>query len=89
MRRHALDGKEHPPFAYIFGDETGGQVKSIQRAWETAVLTMHAYEPVWAGKGKLAPELRAGLRDIDLNFHDLRRHFASTLLESGAQTCTT
>jgi integrase len=85
MRRHAVDGKEHPPTAYIFGDETGGEVKSIRRAWETAVLKAHGrHTPDWIGKGKLSRESRATLRGIDLHFHDLRRQFACTLLESGA-----
>jgi integrase len=84
MRQHAPDGKNHPPEAYVFGDEAGGQVKSVRRAWETAVLKAHGHTPVWLAKGKLAPESRAELRTINLHFHDLRRQFASTLLESGA-----
>jgi integrase len=36
MRRHAPDGSEHPPSAYVFGDETGGQ--SIKKAWMATVL---------------------------------------------------
>ena len=40
--------------------------------------------PLWSGRGKLAPESRAVLRTINLTFHDLRRQFACTLLESGA-----
>ena len=60
MRRHAVvNGKEHPPAAYIFGDETGGEVKSIRRAWETAVLKAHGHTPDWIAKGKLSRESRA------------------------------
>lgn len=84
MRRHAPDGKEHPATAYIFGDETGGEVKNIRRAWETAVLKAHGHTPDWIAKGKLSRASRAILRGIDLHFHDLRRQFACTLLESGA-----
>src|SRR5262249_16004973 len=63
LRRHAPDGKEHPPTAYVFGNEVGESVKSIRTAWE---LTCE----------------RASIRD--LHFHDLRREFASRLLESDA-----
>jgi len=90
MRRHAPDGKEHPPSAFVFGDETGGQVKSIRRAWEVAVLKAHGYTPSWDGRAggknrpRLSRESQAALRAINLHFHDLRRQFACTLLESGA-----
>jgi hypothetical protein len=53
MRRHAVDGKEHPPTAFIFGDEAGGEVKSIRRAWETAVLKAHGHTPDWIAKGEV------------------------------------
>lgn len=33
MRRHAADGNEHPPTAYVFGDECGGEVASSKTAW--------------------------------------------------------
>jgi integrase len=86
MRRHAPDGREHPPTAYGFGDETGGRVKSVKRAWESCVLRAHGYQPKWVkGKpGRPLPELRAELRRINLHFHDLRRQFACKLLESSA-----
>ncbi|MGH9239868.1 MAG: tyrosine-type recombinase/integrase [Vicinamibacterales bacterium] len=84
MRRHAPDGKEHKATAYIFGNDTGEQIGSIRRAWETAVLYAHGHTPLWIGKGKLSPESRETLKAIDLHFHDLRRQFACTLLESGA-----
>ena len=86
MRRHAPDGQEFGPTDYVFGDECGGRVKSIKRAWEIAVLKSHGHTPVWVkGKpGRLAPESRAALRAINLHFHDLRRQFACTLLESSA-----
>ena len=80
MRRHAPDGKEHTPTAYVFGDACGWKVGSIRRAWDTANLYAHGHTPVWIGKGKLAPESRAALKTINLHFHDLRRQFACTLL---------
>ena len=84
MRRHAPDGKEHPRTKYVFGTETGQKIGSIRRAWETTVLYAHGITPLWIGKGKLSPESRADLKTIDLHFHDLKRQFACTLLESGA-----
>lgn len=83
LRRHAPDGREHPLDAYVFGDETGGQVPDIRRAWEDAVLLAHGHTPIHV-KGKLAPDSRAVRRAIDLHFHDVRREFASRLLESSA-----
>ena len=31
-----MDGKEHPPEAYVFGDDAGQRVKSVRTAWENA-----------------------------------------------------
>jgi len=83
MRQHAPDGREHGRTAYVFGDEVGGQVASVRRQWEDAALRAHGHEPVRV-RGKLAPESRAVLRTVDLHVHDLRREFASRLLESSA-----
>lgn len=63
MRKHAPNGTNHPPNAYVFGNECGEAVTSIRTAWE---LTCR----------------RADIHG--LHFHDLRREFASRLLESAA-----
>ncbi|HYN06929.1 MAG TPA: site-specific integrase [Vicinamibacterales bacterium] len=86
MRRQGPDGEPHATSAYVFGDEAGGQIKSIKRAWEMTVLRAHGHTPAWVkGKpGQLASESRSALRTINLHFHDLRRQFACTLLESSA-----
>lgn len=85
MRRHAVDGREHPPDAYVFGDEAGGRPSktTVRRQWEDAVLRAHGHTPIRV-RGKLTPESRTAYRAIDLHLHDLRREFASQLLESGA-----
>jgi integrase len=83
MRQHAPDGTAHPPQAYVFGDETGAPVKSIRRQWEDAVLRAQGQTPV-RKRGKLTAASRAVLRSVDLHVHDLRREFASRLLESSA-----
>jgi integrase len=37
MRRTDPRGEEHPPEAYVFGNDVGEQVKSIRTAWENAL----------------------------------------------------
>jgi integrase len=83
LRRHAPDGTEHPRTAYVFGTETGEQVTSIRRQWEDAALLAHGHTPIRA-RGKLTVESRAVLASINLHVHDLRREFASRLLEASA-----
>jgi integrase len=83
LRRHGPDGKELGANAYVFGDEAGGQRKSVRRQWEDAVLLAHGHQAT-RKRGKLPPEARAAFQAIDLHVHDLRREFASRLLESSA-----
>jgi integrase len=91
MVRNDTAGETLGPTAYVFGDETGHRVKSIRRAWETAVLKAHDHSPIWVwtkgnsrkGTGKLSPQSRAVYRQIDLHFHDLRHEAGSRLLEAG------
>jgi integrase len=33
MRKHAPDGTEHAPEAFVFGNEVGQQGKSLRKAW--------------------------------------------------------
>jgi integrase len=33
LRRHAPDGSEHPPDAFVFGNDVGEPIKSIQDVW--------------------------------------------------------
>lgn len=83
MRRHDPAGQEYPPEAYVFGDVSGGQVKSVKTAWANAVLKAHGVEPVRAKNGRLTVECQKALTAIDLNFHDLRRESGSRFLEHG------
>ncbi|HEY1308468.1 MAG TPA: site-specific integrase [Vicinamibacterales bacterium] len=85
LRRHAPDGKEHARDRYVFGNAVGDRVKDVRRQWETAVLVAHGHAAT-RKHGKLTPESRAALQAINLHVHDLRREFASRLLESGATT---
>jgi integrase len=68
---------------FVFGDDIGGRVKCIRKAWDTAVLKAHGHKPVWVGSNTLSAESRAALRDIDLHFHDLRHEAGSRLHEAG------
>jgi len=85
MRRTAPDGVEHPPSAYVFGNEIGQRVKRVTRAWEAAVLRTHGHRPEYRHKGSrgLTAASRAQLRAIDLHFHDLRREAGSRWLDGG------
>ena len=83
LRQHAPDGKEHGLNAYVFGDEAGSRVTGIRRQWEDAVLLAHGQIPT-RRRGKLTAAARAAFQSIDLHVHDLRREFASRLLESSA-----
>ena len=83
LRQHAVDGTPHPPDAYVFGTETGERVRSLRRLWEDCVLQAHGHTPVRV-RGKLDAASQAAFRAIDLHVHDLRREFASRLLEASA-----
>jgi integrase len=91
MVRNDAAGEPFGPTAHVFGDDTGRRVKSVRRAWQTAVLKAHDHTPIWIwakgksrkGAGKLSPQSRVVYRQIDLHFHDLRHEAGSRLLEAG------
>jgi integrase len=84
MRRAGPDGVEHPPDAYVFGNEVGQSVKRVSRAWERAVLLAHGHTPAYDQRTRgLVPASRAQLRAINLHFHDLRREAGSRCLDGG------
>lgn len=83
MRRLDPAGHEHKPGAYVFGDETGAQVKSVKTAWENCRLKAHGYKVRREKNGRLTAECREQLRRINLHFHDLRREAGSRFLEGG------
>jgi integrase len=74
-------GKDFEPDAYVFGEATGGRLKTVKRAWATALLKANGHKPTWEQGGRLSADCRAQLRAIDLHFHDLRHEAASRLLE--------
>jgi integrase len=82
MARTDPAGREYKPSAYVFG-ELGVRVKSVKRAWVTAVLKGHGHTPRWAGEGRLSLASRAAMQLVDLHFHDLRHEGASRMLEAG------
>ena len=83
MRRTDPAGQDYGPDKFVFGDVAGDQVKSIDTAWENAVLKAHGVKVQRNGRAGLEPACRDALRRIDLHFHDLRREAASRLLEGG------
>ena len=76
-------GKEFGPEAFVFGDVIGRQVKTLKRAWGTAVLKAHGHTPQWAGNHAITAESRAAFEAVNLHFHDLRHEAGSRLLEAG------
>ena len=84
LARYDPAGRELPSDAYVFGNQVGGHVGSIKKAWQTAVLKAYGHQPKWLRpSGQLTPELRATYQKIDLHFHDLRHEAASRWLEAG------
>jgi integrase len=81
MARLDPAGRPYPPPAYVFG-ALGNRLKSVKKAWTTAVLRAHDHEPVWV-VGKLALVSRERLQNIDLHFHDLRHEAGCRWLEAG------
>ena len=92
MRRHDLEGKEHPPQSYVFGVETGAPLKGFKRAWQASVLRANGCTPKYVTKtvkerkvrtALLTRECQERLRAIDLHFHDLRREAGSRWSDAG------
>ena len=81
MARTGPSGQVFAPDAHVFGDAVGRRVKSVKKAWKTAVLKAHGHTPTWVGG--LSPESRDRYRWIHLHFHDLRHEAGSRLLELG------
>lgn len=70
---------------YVFGDAIGARMKDIRTAWDNTVLKAHGVEVARGHAVGVPAENRARLREIDLNFHDLRHEAGSRKLESGWQ----
>jgi integrase len=77
--------KEWKQTDFVFGDAVGGRVKDIRTAWDNTVLKAHGVRVSRGHAGRVSAENRARLREIDLNFHDLRHEAGSRKLESGWQ----
>ena len=75
-------GTPWPVTSYVFGNEVGERVKSIRKAWVTAVLRAHNVQPEWTGTA-LAASVREAYRSLDIHFHDLRHECAQRWLAKG------
>jgi integrase len=67
--------------AFVFGTAVGERVGDVKRVWQTCVLKAHGLKATWAGSN-LDRASCARYQQIDVHLHDLRREFASRLLES-------
>lgn len=69
LRKHGPDGKEHPPAAYVFGNDVGEPVKSIRTAWEltcerAGITGLHFHD--------LRREFACRLLESSADLHDVR-----------------
>lgn len=76
------NGEPWPRGARVFGNAVGEPIRSIKKAWQTAVLRAHGVGPTWTATGGLAVACQARWRTIDLHFHDLRHEAGCRWLES-------
>ena len=60
--RYDPDDEIFPGDANPFGDELGGQIKSVQKAWSTLRLRLVGHGPHWIRHNKLAPCCRENWR---------------------------
>jgi hypothetical protein len=82
-RRQDPDGADYRPADYVFGDVTGGRVRSIKTAWENCKLKAHGVDPKREQGGRLSAECRAKLAEIGLHFRDLKREAGSARIDAG------
>lgn len=83
MRRLDGEGRPWPDTAFVFGDATGAQIKSVKTAWENVRLKAYGHAVRREKNGRLTAECRQQLAAINLRFHDLRREAGSQFLEHG------
>jgi len=86
LRQHGPDGQRLGPDCFVFGTVVGAQVKSVKKSWSVCVLKAHGHTPQWVTgtRNQLAPASREAYRQIGLHLHDLRREFATRVLEAGS-----
>jgi integrase len=72
-----------PPHDFVFGDEDG-RIGSHYKAWTTARLLAHGLIRA-DGAGRTAAGDQALLREVDLQFRDLRRECASRWWDAGVR----
>jgi integrase len=71
---------------YVFGDDEGGLVEDIKKAWWSLNLVAHGYKVEWTPNADLTAKCYGHLRKINLHWHDLRHEALSRLGESGELT---
>ena len=88
VRRRAAHPKDHEWTStdFVFGDAAGRRVQDIRTAWDNCVLKAHGVKVARGHAGRVSPENRAKLREINLHLHDLRHEAGSRKLEAGWPT---
>jgi hypothetical protein len=56
----------------VFGDDKGGLIEDIKKAWGTVNLLAHGCKVEWTASGSLSERSWEDLRRINLHWHDLR-----------------
>jgi integrase len=74
------------PYAFVFGSPDGKFQDSFKTAWESLLLLAHGHDTTRAKPGARVD--REKLRQIDLNWHDLRHEGACRLLADGVDLRT-
>lgn len=69
IRQHAPDGTEHPPTAYVFGNECGEQIESSKTAWNN---TCQRAKIVGLRFHDLRREFACRLLESGAQHHDVR-----------------
>jgi integrase len=82
MARLDPAGDAYGPADFVFG-VVGRPVKSVKRAWQTAVVRAAGHTPQWTTAHTMAPETLQAFHAADLHFHDLRHEAGSRYLEAG------
>jgi integrase len=82
MARIDPSGRKYTEDRFVFG-EVGQQLKTVKRAWQTAVVRAEGHTPAWTKSHALDARSQAVFRRADLQFRDLRHECGSRLLENG------
>ena len=84
--RRDVEGNPKPLEKRVFSNELGEPYRLFHRMWQSIVLKAHGHTPTWSPRLNyqgLSEEPQETFRRINLRWHDLRREYASRLVEHG------